>query len=76
MGDQSNGRLLMQHLAKETRDACDRRKAIRVLVFIGNMKASVAIDSGSGLQETNQGSKALSRVANMSTKCGPKLCSI
>ena len=23
----------MQHLAKETRDACDRRKAIRVLVF-------------------------------------------
>ena len=44
--------------------------------FIGNMKASVAIESGSGLHETNRGRRALSRVANMSTECGPKLCSI
>ena len=31
--DECDGRLLMQHLAKKARDARDRRKAIRVLVF-------------------------------------------
>ena len=44
--------------------------------FIRNMKVSVAIDSGSGLHETNRGTRALLRVANMSTECGPKACSI
>ena len=31
--DESDGRLLMQHLAKKAGNACDRRKAVRVLVL-------------------------------------------
>ena len=31
--DESDGRLLMQHLAKKAGNACDRRAAVRVLVF-------------------------------------------
>ena len=31
--DESDGRLLMQYLAKKAGNACDRRKAVRVLVL-------------------------------------------
>ena len=31
--DESDGRLLMQNLAKKARNACDRRKAVWVLVL-------------------------------------------